>query len=304
MNETGFIYVLINPSMEGLVKVGKTTKDPKGRADELSKATGVPTPFIVAYYLAVNDCNKAEDFVHTYLETRGYRVASNREFFNAPLNVTIDAILEYNINTSANIQNEMIVSNNGDFIDSLTIANKTPWASTIQLADEYYLGYGDTIQDYFEAIKLYKQAAKLGSTEAYLKLGKMHMHGYGCLEDGQKSLEYFKEGAKQGDISCYAEMENLFLFKLGHVDNAVKCWDKYINNIDSSDSNAGMYCYNYIDLRLNNDIEILNPQSMSRFKDKIIEWGTQSLQYAEDIDSEQIIVQQCKNVLTYVKNVL
>ena len=44
MNDPGFVYALINPSMEGLVKVGKTKRDPKGRANELSGATGV-TPF-------------------------------------------------------------------------------------------------------------------------------------------------------------------------------------------------------------------------------------------------------------------
>lgn len=41
MNDTGLVYVLINPSMEGLIKVGKTTRNPKERADELSKVTGV-----------------------------------------------------------------------------------------------------------------------------------------------------------------------------------------------------------------------------------------------------------------------
>jgi hypothetical protein len=50
MNEPGFIYILINPSMAGLVKIGKTTRDPEARAKELSQATGVPTPFYVAYY--------------------------------------------------------------------------------------------------------------------------------------------------------------------------------------------------------------------------------------------------------------
>jgi hypothetical protein len=50
-NDVGYIYILINPSLEGLIKVGKTTRDPIDHAVELSKATGVPTPFIVAYHI-------------------------------------------------------------------------------------------------------------------------------------------------------------------------------------------------------------------------------------------------------------
>src|SRR5262249_27535580 len=62
MAEPGFVYALLNPSMPDLVKVGRTTRDPKGRADELSHATGVPTPFLVAYKRFFSDCEQAEQF--------------------------------------------------------------------------------------------------------------------------------------------------------------------------------------------------------------------------------------------------
>jgi hypothetical protein len=40
-----FIYVLSNPSFPGLLKIGYTRKDIGIRVKDLSKATGVPTPF-------------------------------------------------------------------------------------------------------------------------------------------------------------------------------------------------------------------------------------------------------------------
>ena len=43
MSNSGYIYVLINNSMENLVKVGKTSRDAESRAKELSSVTGVPT---------------------------------------------------------------------------------------------------------------------------------------------------------------------------------------------------------------------------------------------------------------------
>lgn len=79
--DSGYVYVLINPSLDGMVKIGKTTRSPEERAKELSQATGTPTPFVVVYKAYFNDCSKAEAYVHTMLEEQGYRVSSNREFF-------------------------------------------------------------------------------------------------------------------------------------------------------------------------------------------------------------------------------
>lgn len=73
----GFLYVLINASMPDVVKVGMTERAPEGRAKELSGVTGVPTPFVVVYQEFFDDCSAAEEYVHTLLETRGYRVAIN-----------------------------------------------------------------------------------------------------------------------------------------------------------------------------------------------------------------------------------
>ena len=56
----GYIYVMLNMSMEGLVKIGRTNRDPKAREKELSQATGVPTPFKLVYQEFFIDCIRAE----------------------------------------------------------------------------------------------------------------------------------------------------------------------------------------------------------------------------------------------------
>jgi len=78
-SKAGYIYVLINPSMDGLVKIGKTSRDPKDRVKELGAVTGVPTPFILVFDAYVNDCDQAEKYIHARLKHK--RVADNREFF-------------------------------------------------------------------------------------------------------------------------------------------------------------------------------------------------------------------------------
>jgi len=91
----GYVYVMINPSLPDLVKIGMTTKDPNERAKELSAATGVPTPFILVFYKPFADCFATEQRIHQFLEGKGYRVNNNREFFNMPTNVAIDVVQAY-----------------------------------------------------------------------------------------------------------------------------------------------------------------------------------------------------------------
>lgn len=95
-NDTfGYVYVMINPSLPNLVKIGKTSREPNERAKELSSATGVPTPFILVYYKPFRDCHLAESVIHHFFEEKGARVNGNREFFQVSTNEAIDLINLY-----------------------------------------------------------------------------------------------------------------------------------------------------------------------------------------------------------------
>ena len=72
-----YIYILSNPSMPGLIKVGKTTTHPDQRMSELH-STGVPTPFVFEFSAEVEDCSVSERKAHA--ELVDYRVSKNREF--------------------------------------------------------------------------------------------------------------------------------------------------------------------------------------------------------------------------------
>jgi hypothetical protein len=76
----GFIYFLRNPSMPGLIKIGMTTKNPRERMRDLSRATACPQPFELIAFFDVTDAVYAEREIHRELD--GYRVNENREFFN------------------------------------------------------------------------------------------------------------------------------------------------------------------------------------------------------------------------------
>lgn len=242
--EIGFLYVLANSAMPGVVKVGKTTRSPAERAVELSGATGLPTPFIVVYEQLFEDCHAAERFVHVYLERNGYRIADNREFFNAPANLVVKAIslAPGALNGAlpgapAQTQtDDLLPARESDELDGLSLTSEDvptyPWTAVLAEAEAHYYGLDDYIEDYAEAMRLFRQAAQLGSLSAYGFIGQMYQLGEGVREDHAKSLEFYKEGARKGSVGCYWRMGFLFILD-GNLANAEKCFSLFLKNMDS-----------------------------------------------------------------------
>jgi hypothetical protein len=83
MPTVGYIYVLVNPSIPGMVKIGKTKRHPESRAREMSQSTGLPTAHSVAFKVRVSDIDLAERIAHRSLASS--RVTRDREWFRASL---------------------------------------------------------------------------------------------------------------------------------------------------------------------------------------------------------------------------
>lgn len=97
----GFVYVIDNPSIHGLVKVGFTLRHPRERAKELA-STGVPTPYEVVYYASVDNPQKIETNVHRRLSPYN----AGKEWFTANITECITAIRA----ESPDIENEFFSS--------------------------------------------------------------------------------------------------------------------------------------------------------------------------------------------------
>ncbi len=76
---SGYIYCLTNSTIPGLVKIGKTSRQPELRAAKISGSTGVPTPFKIEWSRKVRDMDKAEADLHAALTEK--RLSKRREFF-------------------------------------------------------------------------------------------------------------------------------------------------------------------------------------------------------------------------------
>lgn len=74
----GFVYVLTNPSLDGMVKIGMTTGKVSARAKELSRSTSIPTPFEIHTFFASK--NPAADEARAHEALQDVRVPRS-EFF-------------------------------------------------------------------------------------------------------------------------------------------------------------------------------------------------------------------------------
>jgi len=86
---SGYIYVLSNPSMKDLLKIGLSMRSVQERIAELSSATGVPTPFELEAYFVSSDPEAHEQQIHAALAE--HRV-KGKEFFDVPLSKVLRVV--------------------------------------------------------------------------------------------------------------------------------------------------------------------------------------------------------------------
>lgn len=90
-NETGYVYILTNPSFrEDWVKIGKSSRPVDVRSKELDN-TVVPLPFEIYATLKTTKYAKVERQIHKQIDRlTDLRIRQNREFFNIAPSVALD----------------------------------------------------------------------------------------------------------------------------------------------------------------------------------------------------------------------
>jgi len=84
------VYVVSNPAMPGLVKIGRSI-DVEARLAQLSNVTAVPLPFILEFVDATDgEVCEVERLAHQLLAE--HRINPCREFFRASVSQAISAV--------------------------------------------------------------------------------------------------------------------------------------------------------------------------------------------------------------------
>lgn len=231
--EAGYLYLLVNPSLPGVVKIGRTARSPAERAAELSTATGVPTPFIVAFEQAFDDCHSAEAYVHEVLSHKGHRTSYNREFFNISPTEAIHAIL-----CTPGKLDALTPKANED-----TATTDTPyWKSLVEEAEAHLYGLGEHLINEREAVKLLEKAISIGGLTAYPLLSEMYSKGWGVRKDPNYATELLRQGIAAGNPFCAWKLGSTYMLSIPQlVDeskafqferDAEKCFRRWMGEIE------------------------------------------------------------------------
>lgn len=216
----GFLYVLINPSMPGLAKVGKTTRNPTDRMAELSSATGVPSAFMLAFQQPVAECDSAELWVHRELEREGFRHADNREFFNAPLHEIIQVVAQAaNLVFDAPNLNDSSDESSGYEAEPEVLA-----AELFSLGRTYHEGTDYVLRNTKKAIEYFEQAAALGHADSCFVAAFIYRFGGdGVRQNLENALEFYSKAVHLGRWEHEADIAQVFI-EAGQESSAQVHW--------------------------------------------------------------------------------
>lgn len=270
-SRAGYVYVLTNASMPGLVKIGRTDGDPTNRARELSSDTGVPTPFVVVYQRLFRDCVNAEASLHILLERNGSRVSANREFFSAPIHQVVALVAELEDPDSPTSASERYPGRDS--------ARETAITALLHEALDEALGLTpDGIADPSRAASLYQQAARLGSAEAHWELGLCYLRGNGVPRSVSKEIYHFREAGRLGRWTVYpslafAYLEHPELEEPDRLNNANACWSNFFEALGASEDSIVDHedqASDYIDFAMAFGIHASHAAALAPVRERLI----------------------------------
>ena len=88
----GYVYVLSNESMPGVLKIGRSIHGGQSRVTAFNKSTHTLTPFVLEFELLVDDCVAVELAVHQEFSDRRF---DKKEFFKVDLPDVENAIYHF-----------------------------------------------------------------------------------------------------------------------------------------------------------------------------------------------------------------
>lgn len=126
MKETGYVYILTNPSFkEDWVKIGKSSRPVNIRSKELDN-TAVPLPFEIYATLQTSKYTEVEKSIHKTIDRlTDLRIRQNREFFNVAPHVALDILKDFSTTIDDAIITEYYKGGNTNTPKSDSTSNRT-----------------------------------------------------------------------------------------------------------------------------------------------------------------------------------
>jgi TPR repeat protein len=220
---------------------------------------------------------EAEQYVHTLLETKGYRLSPSREFFVAPVKDVVDAVIA----AERYLRPGAIAAQGAAVAPSEDYQAGEPWREVLGLADAAYYGHGETFQNETAALDLYRKARRLGSADACLQIGRILKMRGSAEPLWQETLECLEEGARRGKEECFAELGQMF-FDREEWQNSHKAWSQYFASraFLGRTMMRGLYGWQYLTQRRSFGYPMECREAVRLIRDEVSAYGQKFLERA------------------------
>jgi TPR repeat protein len=132
------------------------------------------------------------------------------------------------------------------------------------IAEKLTWGYEDVEPDAVEALKLFRQSAQLGFSDALIRIGQLQQQGKGTVRDPSAALKNYIAATKAGNFIALAFLANL-LSRSSHLEKADALWNRFFKKLEANPEHAftvagrGELLHDYITAQLQLGFE---PQHM------------------------------------------
>jgi hypothetical protein len=112
--------------------------------------------------------------------------------------------------------------------DGLALGEALYW-----MAEKLTWGYEDVEPDPVEALKLFRQSADLGFSDALIRIGQLQQQGKGTARDPSAALQSYLAAVKTGNFVALAFLAKL-LSQTRHLEKADALWGRFFAKLDAT----------------------------------------------------------------------
>jgi TPR repeat protein len=150
-------------------------------------------------------------------------------------------------------------------------------------------GYEDIEPDAAEALRFFRQAAELGFSDAYIRIGELYQHGKGVERDVRAALVNFERAAKAGNFLGIAYLA-ILVGRSRRADRADALWDRFFAAFDVASSwpfaaaSVGEILHRYIEEQLRLGAEPKHVDTLKRHRIDVMAHHQNVLEHARGED--------------------
>jgi TPR repeat protein len=166
--------------------------------------------------------------------------------------------------------------------DGLVLGEALFW-----MAEKLTWGYEDVEPDPAEALKLFRQSADLGFSDALIKIGQMQQQGKGTACDPSAALKNYLAAAKAGNFAALAFLARLLSYS-SQLERANALWDRFFAKLKADPEHAfivagrGELLHDYITTQLQLGFEPEHMEVLRQHRVEIAGHHQRLLEHAPD----------------------